>query len=318
MSPGEDNDEVNMNYNEFVSECCDYLNEIYDDVAVSSVQVTKNNGLVLKGLQFRKTGLNIAPTIYLEEYYKDYGNGRNFYKVCDDIIAAYENAHSDEIPDVGFMCEYSSVKARLFCRVVNFEKNEKLLKSVPYVECMDLAIVFYVKLKIGKQSGSVLIRNEHFKIWNVELGQMYRDALNNNSKFLEPKIYSIEDVLIEMLGNRSDDESGEVIRMLSECQTLEGNGAMYVLTNCEKYYGAAGILDEKILADFAEKIRADFFILPSSIHELILVPDNGHMTSESLRDMVAEVNSTQVSCDEVLSDCVYIYSRLLGKVIMTD
>lgn len=307
-----------MTFNEFVSECCDYLNEIYSDVTVSSVQVTKNNGLVLTGLQFKKEDVNIAPTIYAEEFYKDYGNGRNFYKVCDDIIASYENAHCDEIPDVDFMCDYVRAKERLYCRVINRAKNEKLLKTVPFVECMDLAIVFYIKLQIGNQSGSVLIRNEHFNMWNVELGKMYRDALENNINKTGTTVYSIEDILIEIMRNRSDDGTGDIIRMLNECKSLDGNGAMYVITNNEKYYGAAVILDEQALSQFADKICSDYFILPSSIHELILVPDDGRADVKVLRDMVRDVNATHVSCDEVLSDCVYKYSRILGKVIMAD
>jgi len=304
-----------MNFEQFSVKCCDYINCIYDDVTVSSISVTKNNGFVLSGLQFKRDDNNIAPTIYLEGYFREYEEGRNLYKICDEIIASYEQAKLETMPDLDFFNRYETVRNRMFCRVVNRDRNSKLLESVPYVECMDLAIVFYLIVNVGEQSGSILIRNEHMKMWKTDLGHIYHDAMTNNLNCMKSCVYSIEDVLIEMLKDRKDDDLIGVCQVLDYCKESEGNAPMYVLTNKEKYYGAACILDESFLADFAESLQCEFYILPSSIHELILIPDKDGISVDSLAEMVSEVNVTQVSEEEVLSNTVYKFSRAIGKVV---
>lgn len=304
-----------MNFNEFVFKCCDYLNEIFEDVKVSRLEVVKNNGLKLCGLQFKKEDENIAPTLYLEGYYKDYEKGDNFFAVCDRIIEAYRDASREKMPDMGFFETYEGVRDKLFCKVINLERNREFLATVPYVECMDLAIVFYIVVNIGNNAGSILIRNEHVSKWKTDIGTLYKDALQNNKEILKAFAYSIEDVLIEMIGKRSDENASELIKMIDGNRDRTSSASMYVLTNREKYYGAACILDEDFLADFSDEIGGDFFILPSSVHELILIPDNGKLESEALRNMVHEVNATQVSPEEILSENIYRFSRKYRKVI---
>jgi hypothetical protein len=91
---------------------------------------------------------------------------------------------------------------------------------------------------------------------------------------------------------------------------------MYVLTNYKGINGASCLLYPEILDQIGDKLNADFYILPSSIHELILIIDDGKMNPISLREMVCEVNQTQVAADEVLSDQVYYYSREKQRIYM--
>jgi hypothetical protein len=85
------------------------------------------------------------------------------------------------------------------------------------------------------------------------------------------------------------------------------NEKMYVLSNDRGINGASTLLYPNVLYDFASSIRMNFYILPSSIHECILVPDTGKLSKAALKEMVKDVNDSHVSADEVLSNEVYYY-----------
>jgi len=105
------------------------------------------------------------------------------------------------------------------------------------------------------------------------------------------------------------DKNGMKVPLLKNMDSLyEDNMVpMFVATNSKKVNGAGVILYDGLLRTFAEKIGGDFFILPSSVHEVIFVPANGDIDARHLIQMVKEVNATEVAPDEVLSDNVYMY-----------
>lgn len=305
-----------MDFNEFCEKCCQYLDEINSDVKVSVINVTKNNGCVLTGLQFVREGNCLAPTIYLEGYYKQHEQGINFYKICDEIETAFEAAEKESAPDIDFLKDYEIARDKLFCKVINSKRNAKLLKSVPYVECMDLAIVFFIAINIGEQPGTILLRNNYIEGWDVELGTIYKDALANTINRKKSIVFSMEDVLADMLKEKGDMDSSCLADILKDISEHDGRSAMFVLTNSEKWFGAACILDEETLRAFSDRIESDYYILPSSVHELILIPFNENISVNALKEMVNEVNVTQVSDEDYLSDTVYKFSRSLGKVVV--
>ena len=84
---------------------------------------------------------------------------------------------------------------------------------------------------------------------------------------------------------------------------------MYVLSNQKRVFGAAGLLYDRVLSDAGVRLEDDFYVLPSSVHEVILVPDHVAGSEKELRIMVHEVNHTQVEPEEILSESVYHYDR---------
>lgn len=87
------------------------------------------------------------------------------------------------------------------------------------------------------------------------------------------------------------------------------DSSMYLLTNQTKLYGATCLLYKDILKEFTDKLDANLFIIPSSVHEVILVPVSDALSNEYLTDLIREVNATELSLDEALSDHVYLYTR---------
>ena len=90
---------------------------------------------------------------------------------------------------------------------------------------------------------------------------------------------------------------------------------LYLLTNQMGYNGAAAILYEGVLKNFAEEVGKDLILLPSSIHEVLLLPDNGDSDYEALSALVREVNEAQVRREEWLSDHVYRYLKEEDRII---
>ena len=102
--------------------------------------------------------------------------------------------------------------------------------------------------------------------------------------------------------------------MLADSEPPEGKTPMYVLTNRKRCNGAACVLYEQVLENFAKKINDNLYILPSSVHEVIMIPASFAGKASQLREMVEEINATQVEDEEVLSDSVYFFNRMTKKL----
>lgn len=103
---------------------------------------------------------------------------------------------------------------------------------------------------------------------------------------------------------------------MPEIVSILPDGEMKVLTNTEKFYGAAAIIYGKDkIRGLAEKEGNDIVIIPSSVHECILFPYDESMPFELLNAMVNEVNTSEVKEEEILSDHVYMYDRQTDRIV---
>lgn len=267
--------------------------------------IIKNNGRELDGLVILEEGCNVAPTIYLNSYFEQYQDGRKISDIVKDII----NIHKSNKNNLKFASDmfndYNNVRDKVVYKVINYDKNLKLLLDVPHKKMLDLAIVYYCLLDQDKgMSATALIHNSHLKSWNITEQQLYEDAIINTPRLLKSCIRPMSTVLREMIEAEDDEDRGE-----GDTQLIGREGEMYVLTNENRVNGAACMLYEKVLDKFADLMESDLYILPSSIHEVIILPKQSAYDKKMLQDMVREVNVEGVAADEVLSDSVYEYSR---------
>lgn len=270
--------------------------------------VIKNNGCEMDGLVIMEKGKDIAPTIYLDSFYELYTNGENIKNIIRQIEVIYEQNKNNVTFDVNILKHFDTIKDKIVYKVVNYRSNEKLLEQVPHKRILDLAVVFYCLLdnEYGR-SATALIYNNNLKNWNVTIDDVYKAALKNTPDLLHSKISSMA-ALFEKCGVNVDGEEVDLKDyVLSD---------MYVLTNESKLNGAACILYENVLYDFAQKLGADLYILPSSVHEVILLPKLSMFEKDELVNMVKEVNTEGVAADEVLSDHVYEYNRTERLITM--
>lgn len=270
--------------------------------------VIKNNGCEMDGLVIMEKEKDIAPTIYLDSFYELYTNGENIKSIIRQIEIVYEQNKNNVTFDVNILKHFDTIKDKIVYKVVNYRSNEKLLEQVPHKRILDLAVVFYCLLdnEYGR-SATALIYNNNLKNWNVTIDDVYKAALKNTPDLLHSKISSMA-ALFEKCGVNVDGEEVDLKDYVPS--------DMYVLTNESKLNGAACILYENVLYDFAQKLGADLYILPSSVHEVILLPKLSMFEKDELVNMVKEVNTEGVAADEVLSDHVYEYNRTERLITM--
>ena len=276
-------------------------------VIVDLQEVTKVN-LSLEGLTIRKQGENIAPTIYLNQYFNQFNDGRAMDDIVRDIIRVYENNQPENIMNV-FKTEdfydYDKMKEKIVLKVINTERNLDLLEQVPHLdmEGLGLSVVFYVSLMTGEQSAGILIKNEHLKLWEKTVSDLLTVAEINTNRMHAFTIKSMNEVLSGMFGFEED-------------LIPEDVPALYVLTDENKTFGATQLYLKDKIREFAEKNNCDVYILPSSVHELLLLrADFPNLEPSYLKKMVCEVNATEVSDEDFLCDGAYKFELGTDKII---
>lgn len=262
----------------------------------------KNNGITLTGISIRDSKSNVSPTLYLDKFYDEYLEGKSFGEIFKDFINIYEASKPTCKFNIDFFQSYDKVKSRIVYKVINKEKNEKLLNMLPHYEKLNLIMVFYYLLDDGSdfENGTILITNNHLKLWKITKDTLLEDAILNTPTILSPVVVPLSELIVNSLGKENVDGL--------DCNEMN-NLPMYVLTNERKLYGAACLFYNCLMDGIAEKLNSDLIILPSSVHELILIPSNMIDDYHYLFEMVKEVNNTAVSPEEILSDEVYIYRR---------
>lgn len=317
-----------MNYSQFIIKIKEDIQErLGAGVLVETIHVPKNNGVMMQGIAIRRPGEKVVPTIYLERYYADYLEGRDFEDILEDFLELYEEQGGIEAPDVDFYKDYQKVKEKLAPKLINREKNQAMLEQMPHRDFLDMAVVFYC-LVDGPQTGTaaILIKNEHSKNWGVSVEQLYADALANAEKMLPGTIRTMEELLSKMVLEeehslwewKEKEDAFPMLEGVPKARAESGQIPLFVLTNSRRYLGAACILYSRVLEEFAGKTGENLFILPSSVHEVILLPQSKVKCAENLLRMVMEVNRTQLAPEEVLSDAVYFYDRESGEIAVYE
>ena len=298
---------VNITIEEFGNKICKALKESmgagYD---AAYKEVTKNNGVCLHAIMINKKGSNVSPAIYIDELYGDYAEGRSFGDIVYDILCVYHKNAREIRMDMEFFTHFERVKDRVLYKLIHRESNRNLLTDIPYIEWNDLALVFYYSFedeRFGK--ATILIRNSHLNMWKISKSVLYENARKNMLRLRPEEMVPIKQIISEILTQNS------VAYTVSE---REPEVAMYVLSNRERLYGAAALLYAESIKELAGKLNKNLIILPSSVHEVLLVPDDGMTEKDFFKEMVKEVNDNQVEPEERLSYNVYHYDRVLGKI----
>lgn len=227
-----------MNYTEFMNAMlCEIRGQVDAQVRTELYTVTKNNGTRRTGILFKQEDSNLAPTIYLEEFYQKYLKGQQVPDLADSICSIYQEIRVKKTCDCQNLFDFNHVKEHIVYKLIRRDANEELLKQIPYEPFLDLAVVYYIQIDNTRfGSAAIQIRNEHLRYWRVEKEEIRRLAGKNT-----PRIYPVQ--------------IQQIVRF------------MYVATNEQCSLGAAVMR----YPDFREKVRGmigeGFYILPSSIHE---------------------------------------------------
>lgn len=303
-----------MKYENFLEEVKECVAKLCPDNIVRIEKILKNNSYELDGLIIMREGADASPAIYLNNYYNDYINGCPIEDIAGKIVELDCRSRLDITIDINEYGNFKIMRKRIIYKLINFQKNSTLLNKVPHRKYLDFAIVYLCI--VNENDGSCatwLITNDFLKIWNVDEDELFETASGNTCCEMPVLIKSMPEIIKELMADNYKEEIQDYDEFYNEERPR-----MYVATNIQKLFGACVILYPDVLIDFASQYGS-FYILPSSIHEVIFVPDDGEICPDELRNMVQEVNHTQVEVYEFLSDEVYYYDakakelRILNK-----
>lgn len=281
----------------------DYMPEEYQHLKPEVSAVTKVN-TTLDGLALRPeriSGRVASPCVYINNLYETY---RETGKSLDAILTQTAKVLVDSLNDsqkiVGQMEDaLKNYKEKVTFKLINYEQNKECLADRPHRRYLDLAVVYGVAVLAGEDcSGSAVVSNSLMESLGTTEEELFQLAKENTRNLNSPRVSTMFDMLSGLARKCEFEIPPE----------LPDDSEMYVITNEKSINGATSIFYEDLLHDLAEKLQDDLYILPSSIHEVIVIPSNGH-DLEELTDMVHEINSTQVDLTEQLSNQVYRYDR---------
>lgn len=298
-----------MKIEEFVEELAKGVQEeLGEDYRTETKEVLKNNGIVLHGVLIGKNGAEVLPCLYTDELYQRFSAGRIG---LDDAVKGFVQIYRDEdVPksfDVRGFEKYENIYPKIRGKLINTEKNRELLQSIPHRDFLDLSLVYRVDM--GESSAGALnlcIRDSHLKMWGIGEGELF-EAVREYMEHTDDILFeNMEDMIRRLLG--------EDIR-----EVIQSTKPVYILSTKGHIYGAVYMLSEGIMERIADALEGDFTIIPSSIHELILLPDeSGRICTEHLEAMIREVNRTELLPSEMLSCHAYHYSRESGEVKIAE
>ncbi len=293
-----------MNYLEFVEDMKQRMEELLPDHKIGIREVLKNNGVRLTGLTIATEDTVAVPTIYLESFHDDHLNGSPLCEIAERIRDIYlENIRQENVR-VDFLSEgYDQIRPRLFLKAINRERNEELLRDTVHEDFLDLALVPYILIDSTNDGfASALVTRQLPKLWNVSLDTLLSDATKNMEETFPYEIVPILTLLSSMMKDLPGD--GEVPDI-----------PMYVLMPKHRNFGAALMASSSVMEEVGRLFSSDFYVLPSSVHELIVVPFCKEHKIGELNEMVKSVNESTVSKEEVLSDHAYLYRRGVGYAV---
>lgn len=240
-------------------------------------------------------GSSIGVNANLDEIFHAIERGRDYNEVLSGVTESLKGSleHMPKL-QVSDLTNYAEMKNKLAMEVVSAERNAKMLQNVPHEQMEDIAVVYRLVLNSSKgASSTVLVTNDLMDKFGITHEQLHDDAMKNAPLIRPAEIKGMEETLNEMQGGPALEPDPDEI--------------LFVAGVPDQSHGAAVIAYPNFFEDAAEKLGGDYFIIPSSIHEVLLVKDTGEMNSRDLAAMIKEVNATEVAPEDVLTDHAYHY-----------
>ena len=300
-----------MNYEEFKESILGKIRDFYGESAdVDTTKMNRNNGISYEGIRISHKGAEhkVLPLIRLDALYEAYSSGIMGMEECVEKVCS--GSESNEITEsmeafVKRISNWDFIRESIYPILLTTKDNGELLEKLVSVPMLDLSVAYIIRMKLEDDiSGNIKITRQIFDMFRISPEELHRQAIENLEKdgyvFCEIEALMLKMLNIEIPETEQEDD--------------EEHKKTYVLTNESRIYGAAGILNERLLRQFAGD--QDYFILPASIHETIFIPATDMSDKEIFDNMVAETNSTVVDVEERLSDHCYFYDGGTGKIRM--
>lgn len=295
-----------MDFKEFIEnvqvELPHYFTDALKNAEVTTAEVNKLQGESYSGITIRPENSELGITLNLEQSFMDFNNGHSMDSILQNIVENTEQ-HLSDVPqfDMSKLGNYEEMKSHLTVQLVGKDMNEEMLQSVPHQSIEDMAVVYRFNLRQTPEgTASILISNNMLENYGITQEQLHADAIENTAMQHPVSIRNMNEVIAAMVGD--------------DFPMPDGPSPMYVASNESGFNGAGVITYPDFMEQATETLGGSFYILPSSLHEVIIIPDDFHMKAQELKDMVADVNRSEVDTADRLTDNVYHYDAV-SKVL---
>ncbi len=277
------------------------LPENYTNAEVIIGKFNKNNE-TLTSLVVKRPGINVTPNLYLEDFYDMYTSGKDADAVLSSIAEVIVEHQFDGELDIKYYMVWENIRDRVVPVLVPIKDNDEYLKDKVYTTFAgDLGIIYKIPVDLDV-TGSITITTEFFD--RIE-GLSDKNVLDQcaRSNILGDSIYCS---MLDVLKDSFRDLYGDGYDFADMVEDMKNN-PMSILSNKDKLFGAAQILNPEVMKTISDKIGNGFWILPSSVHEVIILPDNEAFDKDELTYMIKTINETELVAQDRLSDHPYRY-----------
>jgi hypothetical protein len=305
-----------MDFKEFIEEAKavigDYLPDEYRGAEINVKEIGKLNESYT-GMTVAVEGEQIAITLNLNAYFEMYQDGMPMDEVLDEMADTIQDNRPVMRPSFNAQAfqDYSYVKDKLFIRLSGADSNEEVLKNMPHKVVEDMAITYHILAEnAGDSMASIPVTEGLLERYGVSAEQLHTDALESSGKLFPLKMDSMDNIMRTMFEKEmkaeglSAEEIENMLQFMPEQSTMI---PMIILTNENQMHGAATLFYPDAMKQISEQLEGNYFILPSSVHECILIPDDGEISAVELREMVTTINANEVAPKDRLTDQAYHY-----------
>ena len=290
-----------MDFKEFVNkleqDLKDFLSDTSPGAQIRQTPVEKLQAGSYTGISITPADTNVGMNINADQLYAQMQDGRSYEGVLAMALSQVEHGMRDmPAVDIQSITNYETAKNLLCFEVVGTEQNADMLANIPHTDMENMSMVYRLQLDSNAQGTStILITNAMMEQYGITKDHLHADAMENAPEIRPASFKTMVEVMAEMMG------------MPVEMMPQDMAPPMYVATNEYKVQGAAVMFYPDFMDQAAKELGGDVFVLPSSVHEVLILPDDGNMSVDELRDMVTTINATEVSAQDRLADSVYHY-----------
>lgn len=308
-----------LTISEFAQKIIDRIKAKNPNINLSIVNVPKPGNIICTGINF-DNGTSVQPVIYIDAAYSVYTEGRlSLDKIVDKILAEYAK-YADESGNeaitgtnsvIGGISDWTKMKPHVRAKLINTDWNSGYMSDKVSVdlEGCSLSKIFYINVPTPNVNGTVCITNNMADAWGVTAKDLDDAAKDNRLANPNRSIMSLADTYESLFaGNETPSRPSNKEDLIDSLKaSVQHNEPMLVVTSENKVFGAINVLDEET-DDILRSVLGEYYILPSSVHECIIVPRDG-MDLDHLREMVSQINEAEVAPADRLSDDIFIYDN---------
>lgn len=295
-----------MTENEFYEKLKEAVQEKMGDIPVELQESVKNNNITRTSILIGREDREVTPTIHLDVLYGHYKNGWEMDQIASFVIRIWQ-AYQKRKPDIPIpnLLDWQKAKEKIYFRLFSARCNPRYIQEGVCRNFLDMVLVPYYHVRTTESCvmGIRVTRELSEEHWHVPGEEICRMAGINTPRLFPPRIERLDSILLTHMEKRfGPDNIPQDVR-----EVLEQN-PMYILQNEQGINGATVMAYEGLLPSLYEKLGGGFYIIPSSIHELLIMPETKGIDEEMVRKTIFRINREQVEPEERLSDSLYHYN----------